>query len=111
MQRLNRLLRAKLVEKAEPDAQADDCEDNPRLGRLADGGRDDRRDIRTDPVQSASRLPAGKPVLAAAETSEHRVRLEDRGRRKTELCARTRRGEVDRLDADCRFRYANQAGC
>jgi hypothetical protein len=78
----------------------------PKAGPVA------AHDVRTDPVQSAPRLLAGEPMLAAAETCEHRISLEDCDRPKIELCARTHRGEVDRLDArDCRARSANQAGC
>ena len=124
VERLDRLLGAVLVDEAEPDAQGDDRQDDPGRRRLADRRRDHRRryeeheqeaaelaskhapgagpvtaqDVRAELVQPPPRLLACEPSLAAAETTEHCLRLENCRPREVEVRARrARRGQFNRL--------------
>ena len=68
VQRLDRALRAVLVEEAEPDAEPADQEDDERVGALADEGGGDRRREQQE-EQRVAELPAqdgerARPVAA-----------------------------------------------
>src|SRR6266536_3268523 len=125
VQRLDGLLGAVLIDEAEPDAEADDRQDDPGLCRLANRGRDDcgrkqeheqeaaelprqhapeagamaAQDVRANLLEAPSRLLAGEAVPVSAQTIECVVWLENRGRCEIEPGVRTRNGrrEFSRL--------------
>ena len=102
MERLDGLLGAILVDKAEHDADTEDSDDNARLGGVSDHGGDDRgrqekrqqeaaqlpaehvpdadavtaESVGTDRLQAPSGLVTGQAVGARSKSLEHVVRRE-----------------------------------